>query len=228
MHIIVAMKRYKETRLSEVFTKISKTTSNNTLDTSVVTAETAVVANEGSFSNATDLIDVGRVVNYSVVNDANNPNDFGLAVGANLSDVDKLRFLTDFYTPPESYTWPTAIRIDRGKTITCRLRRSELLKYSCFAYSPKLDGVFCTYYALFTTNEVGRSKVQTGVFVNVPFQRYTHWAGKISEHLSRNYHVDAATKAESFIAVMRNPSNEISVQHLTLQHSVKWTGTVGF
>src|SRR6218665_2524040 len=92
------MKRYKETQLSEFFTNISKTTSNNTLDTSVVTAETAVVANEGPFSNATDLIDVGGVVNYSVVNDANNPNNFGLAVGANLSDVDKLRFLADFYT----------------------------------------------------------------------------------------------------------------------------------
>ena len=38
-------------------------------------------------------------MNYSVVNNANNPNDFGLAVGANLSDVDKLRFLADFYTP---------------------------------------------------------------------------------------------------------------------------------
>src|SRR6218665_1958249 len=96
------MKRYKETRLSEFFSKISdsKTTSNRpTLDTSAVTAETAVVANEGSFSNATDLIDVGGVVNYSVVNNANNPNDSGLAVGANLSDVDKLRFLADFYTP---------------------------------------------------------------------------------------------------------------------------------
>src|SRR6218665_1603401 len=109
------MKRYKETQLSEFVSKISdsKTTSNRpTLDTSAVTAETAVVANEGSFCNATDLIVVGGVVNYSVVNDANNPNDFGLAVGANLSDVDKLRFLTDFYAPPESYTWPTATRID--------------------------------------------------------------------------------------------------------------------
>ncbi len=72
--------------------------------------------------------------------------------------------------------------------------------------------MFCTYFALFATNEVGRSKVQTGIFVSIPFRRYTHWSGKTSEHLSRNYHVDAAAKAESFIAVMRNPTREISVQ----------------
>jgi hypothetical protein len=48
--------------------------------------------------------------------------------------------------------------------------------------------------------------------VSIPFRRYTHWSGKTSEHLSRNYHVDAAAKAESFIAVMRNPAREISVQ----------------
>jgi hypothetical protein len=65
---------------------------------------------------------------------------------------------------------------------------------------------------LFATNEVGRSKVQTGVFVNIPFRRYTHWAGKISEHLSRSYHVDAATKAELCITAMQNPSRDISVQ----------------
>jgi hypothetical protein len=199
------MKRYKDTRLSEFFTKVSKTT--ECLNTANGDAS---AASEGTLVNSGDVTDANTY--DSVKNDENNPNDFGLAVGEKLSDVDKLRFLTNFYTPPESYAWPTATRIDRGRTITCRLRCSELLKYPCFAYSPKLDGVFCTYCALFAANEVGRSKVQTGVFVNVPFQRYTHWSGKVSEHLSRNYHVDAATKAESFIAAMLNPSNKISVK----------------
>ena len=35
---------------------------------------------------------------------------------------------------------------------------------------------------------------------------------KVSEHLSRDYHGDAAAKAESIITAMRNPSNKISVQ----------------
>ena len=129
-----------------------------------------------------------------------------------LADSDKFRFLTEFYTPPESYTWPSTTRIDRGKVITCRLRRSEILKYKCFAYSPKLNGVFCTYCCLFAPNAVGRSKVSTGLFVSAPFTRYTHWSSKVTEHLSRDYHADAAVKAETFITAMRNPKKEIIVQ----------------
>lgn len=45
----------------------------------------------------------------------NTSNYFGLAADQKLSDADKLRFLTDFYTPPESYAWPTATGVDRGK-----------------------------------------------------------------------------------------------------------------
>jgi len=78
------------------------------------------------------------------MNDDCHPNAFGLAVGENLSDAEKFRLLTNFYTTPESYAWPTATCNDRGKTMTCKLCRSELVKYQCFAYSPKLDGVFCT------------------------------------------------------------------------------------
>ncbi len=108
--------------------------------------------NEWQISNSktTDFTDVDMIsIPKSSSVDENNPpnrNDFGLAIGAKLSDVDKFRFLTEFYTPPASYAWPAATRVDRGKSITCRLNRSELLKYPCFAYSPKLWGVlyiFC-------------------------------------------------------------------------------------
>jgi len=123
-----------------------------------------------------------------------------------------MRFLTNFYTPPESCAWPSATRFNRGKTITCRLDRSKLLKHSCLAYSPKLNGVFCIYCAMFAANEVGRAKVPTGVFVNAPFRRYTHWSTEVAEHLSRVYHTDSATKAEAFITSMRNPNKDITVQ----------------
>lgn len=62
-----------------------------------MTAVTAHSANEGSFGNATDFTDVGMIMNDSGVYDENNNNNFDLAVRANLSGVDKLRFLTDFY-----------------------------------------------------------------------------------------------------------------------------------
>ena len=64
-----------------------------------MTAVTAHSANEGSFGNATDFTDIGMIMNDSGVYDENNNNNFDLAVRANLSGVDKLRFLTDFYKP---------------------------------------------------------------------------------------------------------------------------------
>jgi len=143
-------------------------------------------------------------------------NDFGFAIKAaceeKLSDFDKLRFLVDFYTPPETFKWPSATRLDRGKIITCKLRRSELLLHRCFAYSQKLDGVFCQYCALFCSDEVGRSKIQTGLFVSLPFRRYTHWSGDVQQHLSRQYHADCTVRAEAFISAMRNPKKAITTQ----------------
>ena len=76
----------------------------------------------------------------------------------------------------------------------------------------KLNGVFCIYCTMFAANDVGRAKVQTGVFVHAPFRRYTHWSTEVAEHFSRGYHTDSATKAEAFITSMKNPNKDITVQ----------------
>jgi len=91
-----------------------------------------------------------------------------------LSKSNKVWFLTNVYTPPESYAWPTATCVKRGKTITCRKDRSQLLKHFCLVYLLKLNKVFCAILAA----DNGRGKVQTGVFVNAPFRHYTHWSTK--------------------------------------------------
>ena len=208
------MKRYKETRLSEFFSKKSKADECRNADNQRVESQT--LATETETETSAPLVTAAGGITVSgtgsAANDETHPNDFGLAIGHKLSDADKVRFLTNLYTPPESYAWPTATRVDRGKTITCRLDRSKLLKHSCLAYSPKLNGVFCIYCSIFAADEVGRAKVQTGVFVNAPFRRYTHWSAEVAEHLSRMYHADSATKPEAFIASMRDPNKDITVQ----------------
>lgn len=154
------MKRYTDTRIFEFFGKVAKTMDNNAPAENVMTYEDAIadqqLERDEQFSHAKDLTTDSSGISHTAPNTAvqlqdavDNPNDFGLAVGAKiLSDADKMRFLTEFYTPPESYAWPTATRTDRGKTITCRLRRSELLKHPCLAYSPKLEGVLhCTFHS---------------------------------------------------------------------------------
>jgi len=138
------------------------------------------------------------------------PNDFGLAVNNNrIEDSDKLRYLTEFFTPPEEFHWPSATRIDRGKLIVCKLNRTEVLKRRCLAYSPMLNGVFCRYCVLFAQDEVGRSRVVAGLFVTTPFRRYTHWTGDVQKHMQRDYHAFAAARAEAFVVNMMNPGNEI-------------------
>ena len=70
-------------------------------------------------------------------------NDFGFSLSEKqLSDAEKYRFLTAFCTPPDSYDWLRASRTDRGKIISCKLRRTELLNHHCFALSLKMGGVF--------------------------------------------------------------------------------------
>ena len=75
-----------------------------------------------------------------------------------------------------------------------------------------MGGVFCTYRALFSPKEVGRNKTVTGLFVSVPFTRYSHWVGDIDKHTRRHYHRDSAVQAEAFINAMRNPEKDVTGQ----------------
>lgn len=126
------MKRYRETDILNFFTK-RKQVSDDGNRTEEVCAGNNSIGSDRSVANEKDLEPVSlntvsvaepEDLGESTVTDVGHQNDFGLAVGAKLADSDKFRFLTEFYTPPESFAWPSTTRIDRGKVITCRLRRS--------------------------------------------------------------------------------------------------------
>lgn len=78
------------------------------------------------------------------------PNDFGhvVRIGADgLSDLEKYRYLTNFYTPPSPphHEWPAEVRQVKGKTVVRRLNPSILSRHDCttMAYSPMYGGLFC-------------------------------------------------------------------------------------
>jgi len=89
--LAIAMKRYKETILSEFFSKISKTIEGESLDADLSAAAESTPTRSYSADAA------ATTAQESVLNDECHPNDFGLAVGVGdqLSDADKLRFLTN-------------------------------------------------------------------------------------------------------------------------------------
>ena len=67
-----------------------------------------------------------------------------------------------------------------------------------------LDGAFCKACVLFTPDQAGGQDL--GQFITSPFKYWTVFSSNANVHAGTNYHRDATTKMNAFIAGYENPS----------------------
>jgi hypothetical protein len=138
-------------------------------------------------------------------------NDFGHVIenGADgLSDVEKYRFLTEYYTPPPppAHEWPAEVRQVKGKQVVRRLNPSIMQRQDCatMAYSPMYRGLFCRYCAIFPPS---KPQINNAAFIKKPFLRFSHMfgnGGAVKKHVQRRYHLEAIERAKAFMETMED------------------------
>ena len=131
-----------------------------------------------------------------------------------LSNMEKVRFLTDSWCPPKGFKWPSTERKDRGN-----IRRKYLdpqhftEKFDVFSYSLSNGGIYCRPYANFAPDEV--RGVKLGRIVKTPLQKYTHLTAKngyLTEHLSKQFHEDSLSTSNAFVALVKSNAGEVEQQ----------------
>lgn len=131
--------------------------------------------------------------------------DIGLAVGNhNISDNERLMLLQSKWKPPDGFIWPHTVRTSQGKT-TKRFLGPQHFQgmYECFSYSLVNRGIYCKVCALFGPEMAGGVKLDR--LVKTPLQTYSHLTGEdgyLSNHVTKEFHENCVTKAQSFIDTM--------------------------
>ena len=123
-----------------------------------------------------------------------------------LSDMEKVRFLTEPWCPPKGFKWPYSECKDRGN-----IRRKYLgpqhfkEKFDVFSYSLSKGEIYCRPCAIFAPDEVRGVKLSR--IVKTPLQKYTHLTAKngySTEHLSKQFHEDSLSRSTAFVALVKS------------------------
>ncbi len=107
--------------------------------------------------------------------------DIGQILGTTLSAKDKFDVIQNVFKPAETYTFPktTIGKCNRS------FRRIWLDTYDGLVYSPSIDGAFCMYCALFTSDSKKSKHVQ---LVTEPFRNWKKATERFDEHLKNVRH----------------------------------------
>ena len=140
--------------------------------------------------------------------------DVGTMEWFKLSDMEKVRFLTEPWCPPKGFRWPYTERKDRGN-----IRRKYLgpqhftEKFDAFSYSLSKGGIYCRPCAIFAPDEV--RGVKLGRIVKTPLQKYAHLTAKdgyLTEHLSKQFHEDSLSRSNAFVALVKSNAGDVEQQ----------------
>lgn len=82
-------------------------------------------------------------------------------------------------------------------------------QYPWVHYSSFSDGVFCRACALFAPDKVGGNVL--GQFVSKPFKSWSSKTQKMTAHSGHDYHLQACSRMQEFLATYENPSGAINV-----------------
>lgn len=113
-----------------------------------------------------------------------------------LSQGQKYNLLQSHYNPSSDYTFPSVHMNGCNRSFSPHW----LKRYSWLVYSPKLDGVFCIYCALF-----GKQRYLKGALVNAPFTRWTKLSECLKAHATGSHHCDAHNAGRTFCESLEQP-----------------------
>ena len=137
--------------------------------------------------------------------------DFGTMEWSKLSDIEKVRFLTEPWCLPKGFEWPYTERKDRGN-IRRKYFGPQLFteKFDVFSFSLSKGGIYCRPYAIFAPDEV--RGVKLGRIVKTPLQKYTHLTAKnghLTKHLSKQFHEDSLSRSNAFVALVKSNAGDV-------------------
>ena len=131
-----------------------------------------------------------------------------------LSNIEKMRFLTEPWCPPKGFKWPYTERKDRGNICRkCLGPRHFTGKFDVFSYSLSKGGIYCRPCAIFAPDKV--RGVKLGRIVKTPLQKHTHLTGKngyLTEHLSKKFHEDSLSRSNAFVALVKSNAGDVEQQ----------------
>ena len=133
--------------------------------------------------------------------------DIGLAVGNhNITDNERLMLLQSKWKPPDGLIWPHTVRTSNGKT-TKRFLGPQHFQgvYECFSYSLANRGIYCKVAMCFVWTGNGR-RCETGRTGQNAIADVQPFNGRsyLSNHVTKEFHENCVTKAQSFIETMKD------------------------
>ena len=140
--------------------------------------------------------------------------DVGTMEWSKLSDMEKVRFLTEPWCPPQGFKWPYTERKDRGNIRRRYLGPQHFTgKFDVFSYSLSKGGIYCRPCPIFAPDGVRRVKL--GRIVKIPLQKYTHLSAKngyLTEHLSKQFHEDSLSRSNAFVPLVKSNAGDVEQQ----------------
>ena len=140
-------------------------------------------------SSSADVVDMGIFTKRP-----ESPTDFCVALKS-LSSFQKYNLLINHKKPHKHQQFPTTYIGGCNRSF----RQVWLDEHPWMVYSESVDGVFCIYYALFSSDS------PRGRFVSQPFRLWNKKGQKAKEYEKRTYHKHALDKAHSFKHSLYSP-----------------------
>jgi len=119
-----------------------------------------------------------------------------------MSDAQKLHLLQNRFRPDSRYAFPSVFMNGCNRSF----RYSWIEKYPWLVYSPRLDGVFCIYCALFTKDRGSRCSL-----VNQPFTKWTRSSHVFKDHASSKSHFNAITDSETYQECLKHGDRALPI-----------------
>jgi len=140
--------------------------------------------------------------------------DIGTIEWSKLSDMEKVRFLTEPWFPPKRFEWPYTERKDRDNTRRKYLGPQHFTgNFDVFSYLLSKGGIYCRPCAIFAPDEVRGVKLNKTA--KTPLQKYTHLTGKngyLTEHLSKEFYEDSLSRSNAFVSLVESKAGDIEQQ----------------
>lgn len=127
--------------------------------------------------------------------------DIGDAVDGPVSNRNKYNLLTQNWTPPKGYEYPTR----KQGSHTRRFQHTWLTNHSWLAYSKRKDGAFCKWCVLFA-REV---ETNLGQLVTCPLHEFAKGVAYLANHAKLGYHIFAKEKAQKYELIQRDEATPV-------------------
>lgn len=135
-------------------------------------------------------------------------SDIGWHVGNKIDDSTKAMLLEKHWVPPPNYIFPHCVVKKNNKQTKKYAQRSHLDKFHWLVLSPKDQGLYCKYCALFAV----KSNTSLKRLVTEPLKVFDNLLGEngvLLTHQRNKYHEKAVEIGKTFLSTFHKPENII-------------------